>query len=244
MNRQVPDIDFMYSWQRPSDLRRLAVRTQLRMSNEAFLSKGGSREQKIQESLVGATFLCVFQRLVSPVLVRMAEINEEALDMEATGLDGTRYPFEITTAYPPDYRIRERYKNGKQPEIFRSAFTGEPKPAEWIASAIINKTVKNKTVKIRGKGIRRHLIVYDNVAGGTTDLWRLPSLLEDAAVEWDSIWLITGIPDIGWVALVSGLVRLKASMPYEETSPILHPIFWSYRIDRAGLRVFEQPNRG
>ncbi len=239
MNRQVHDIDFMYSRQRLSDLRRLAVRTQLRMSNEAFLSKGGSREQKIQEALVGATFLCVFQRIVSPVMGRMAKINEEALDMEATGLEGTSYPFEITTAYPPDYRILERYKNGKQPEIPRSAFTGEPKPAEWIASAIINKTVK-----IRGKGMRRHLIVYDNIAGGTTDLWRLPSLLEDAAVEWDSIWLITGVPDIGWVALVSGIVRLKSSMPHEKASPILHPLFWSYRIDRAGLRIFEQPNRG
>jgi hypothetical protein len=88
-------------------------------------------------------------------------------------------------------------------------------------------------------------MVYDNIAGGTTDLLRLPSLLEDTALEWDSIWLITGVPDIGWVALVSGLVRLKSSMPpHEMVSPILHPVFRSYRIDRSGLRVFEQPNRG
>ena len=154
MKKSFHDISAMYCWQDPLALRQLAVRAQSEMSNEAFLSKGGSREQKIQEALVGSTFLSVFCRVVSPVLGRMAKINEEALDMEALGNDGAISLFEITAAYAPDYRIRQEYKGGNRPEIPQSAFTGKPIPAGWIASPILNKTEK-----IRGKGIRRHLLV-------------------------------------------------------------------------------------
>src|SRR5256885_2115356 len=99
-----------------------AIRNDVR----GILSKGGSREQKIQEAIVGATFLSIFQRLVSPVMGRMARINEEALDIEARTVDGVIYQFEITTAYPPGYRIREAYRNGSKREIPWSAFPGEP----------------------------------------------------------------------------------------------------------------------
>lgn len=225
----------MYFWQPPLALRQLAVRAQSEMSNEAFLSKGGSREQKIQEALVGSTFLSVFGRVVSPVLGRMAKINEEALDMEAIGVDGAISPFEITTAYVPGYRIRQEYKDENRPEIPQSAFIGEPIPAKWVASPILNKTEK-----IRGKGIRRHLLVYNNIYGGTTDLRRLPQLLGNAQNDWDSIWLIAGVPDIGWVALVANSVDLNISMFDEKGCRNVMPTFWSYWIDRSGLRIFGQ----
>ncbi|MEP6891727.1 MAG: hypothetical protein ABI955_13625 [Nitrospirota bacterium] len=114
---------------------------------------------------MGATFLSIFRRIVSPVMGRMARINEEASDIEARTADGIIYQLEITTAYPPGYRIREAYRNGSKPEIPQSAFTGEPILAERIAFSIINKTEK-----IRRKGIRGHLVVYNNISVGTTDL--------------------------------------------------------------------------
>ena len=231
------NIDAMYLWQRPSALRRLAVKVQSEMTCEAFLSRGGSREQKIQEALVGGTFLSIFQRIASPVMARMARINEEALDVEARTADGVIYQLEITAAYPPSYKIREAYRNGSKPEIPWSAFTGEPIPAEQIASSI-----SNKTEKIRGKGIRRHLVVYNDISGGTTDLWRLPQLLGHVQKEWDSIWLIAGVPDIGWVALVSDSVGFKRTMLGKKKASSGMPNFWGYRIDRSGVKVFRQTN--
>jgi len=237
MHRSFSDIDAMYLWQHPSALLRLAVKAQSEMTDEAFLSRGGSREQKIQEALVGATFLSIFQRIVSPVMGRMARINEEALDIEALTANGTICQLEITTAYPPDYRIREAYRNGAKPEIPWSAFTGEPILAEWIASSI-----SNKTEKIRGKGIRRHLVVYNSINGGTTDLWRLPQLLGDVEKEWDSIWLIAGVSDLGWVALVSDSKNFKHTMLGKKRAPSGMPTFWGYSVGRSGVRIFRQTN--
>ncbi|MBY0249543.1 MAG: hypothetical protein K2Q17_17975 [Nitrospiraceae bacterium] len=228
MKKSLHDISAMHSWQHPLALRRLAIEAQLEMSDEAFLSRGGSREQKIQEALVGSTFLLVFRRIVWPVLGRMAKINEEALDMEAIGGNGTISSFEITAAYVPGYRIRQAYKDGNRPEIPQSAFTGNPISAEWVASSILNKTEK-----IRGKGMRRHLLVYNNISGGTTDFHRLPSLLGNAKDEWDSIWVIAGIPDSGYVALVANSIGLKSDLR-------IPPTFWGYSIDRSGVRIFGQ----
>ena len=239
MKKSFHDISTMYCWQDPLALRQLAVKARSEMPAEAFLSIGGSSEQKIQEALVGSTFLSVFGRLVSPVLGRMAKINEEALDMEVIGSDGTISSFEITAAYAPGYRIRQEYKGGNRPEIPQSAFTGKPISAEWIASPILNKTEK-----IRGKGIRRHLLVYNNIYGGTTDLWRLPQLLGNAQNDWDSIWLIAGVPDFGWLALVANSVGLNVSMFDEEGCRNVMPTFWSYWIDRSGLRIFGQSSIG
>jgi hypothetical protein len=73
--------------------------------------------KKFKKHFSGLPFYVFFDRLLFLSWGRMARINEEALDLEAMGTDGIIHPFEITTAYPPDYRIRERYKNGKQPEI-------------------------------------------------------------------------------------------------------------------------------
>lgn len=79
MHRSFSDIDEMYLWQHPSALIRSAVKAQSEMACEAFLSRGRSLAQKIPEALVRATFLSIFQRNVSPVMGRMARINEEAL---------------------------------------------------------------------------------------------------------------------------------------------------------------------
>lgn len=197
IHRSFSDIDAMYEWQHPSALLRLAVKAQSEMTCEAFLSKGGSVEQKIQEALVGATFLSIFQRLVSPVMGRMARINEEALDIEARTANGAICQVEITTAYPPGYRIREAYRNGSKPEIPQPAYAGEPIPAEWVAPTILSKTAK-----VEKKRLNRHLLVYQNIFGGAPDLRRLCELVSGVESIWASVWIISGVPDWGGVALL------------------------------------------
>ena len=100
--------------------------------------------------------------------------------------------------------------------------------------------MSNKTEKIRGKGIRRHLLVYNNIYGGTSDLRRLPQLLGNVQDDWDSIWLIAGVPGFGWLALVANSVGLNVSMFDDEGCRNVMPTFWSYWIDRSGLRIFGQ----
>ena len=197
INHSFSDIDAMYSWQHPSALRRLAVKAQSEMTCEAFLSRGGNREQKIQEALVGATFLSIFQQIVSPVKGRMARINEEALDIEALAADGIIYQFEITTAYPLGYRIREAYRNGSKPEIPQSAFAGEPISAEWVATTILRKTAK-----VEKKRLNRHLLVYQNMFGGVPDLRQLRKLISGVESIWASVWLISGVPEWGGIAIL------------------------------------------
>ena len=221
-------------WQRPRELRDLAVKAQANISAEAFLSRGGDFEQKIQEVLVGTSFAMLFHKIVFPVRVRMAQIHEEATDIELRSGDGVTYPFEITTVYPPGYKIRLEYRDGRRPVISKRAFSGEPIPAEWIADAIVNKTNK-----VRGKGLRRHLLVYNNISGGTTNLWRLPQLLCGAEGIWDSIWIIAGIPYCGWISLVSNEAGLKVSERSEGFISGGLPTFWGYWIDRWGLKIFD-----
>ncbi len=197
MHHGFSDIDAMYLWQHPSRLLRWAVKAESEMTCEAFLSRGGSLEQKIQEALVGATFLSIFRRLVSPVMGRMARINEEALDIEARTANGAIYQFEITTAYPPGYRIREAYRNGSKPEIPQSAFAGEPISDEWVAATILRKTAK-----VENKRLNRHLLVYQNILGGAPDLRRLCELVSGVESIWASVWIISGVPEWGGVALL------------------------------------------
>jgi hypothetical protein len=198
MRRRFSDIEAMYLWQHPLALRRLAMKTQSEMTCEEFLSRGGSREQKIQEALVGATFLSIFHQIVLPVMGRMARINEEALDIEARTADGIIYQFEITTVYPPGYKIREAYRNGSKPEIPQSAFTGDPVSAGHVATTILKKTAK-----VKKKRLNRHLLVYQDISGGAPDLTLLRKLVSGVESVWASVWIISGVPDWGGVVLLS-----------------------------------------
>ncbi|MDE3226631.1 MAG: hypothetical protein KGO52_02120 [Nitrospirota bacterium] len=228
------DINLFYLLQRPWELRRLAVAVQKGMSDEAFISRGGDFEQKVQEALIGSTFSWGGHHIISPASVRMARIHHEALDMEIHSDNGEMHSFEITTLHPADLKIRLAYRDGKRPEIPSRAFSGEPIPAELIASAI-----DKKTNKIQGKGLCRHLLVYNNVYGGTTDLRRLPRLLNGAERTWDSIWVIAGIPYFGWIALVSNSAGLKAPALEKQLVAKGTPAFWGYWIDPSGFKLFE-----
>lgn len=119
--------------QTPRDLWHLANQIASPMSNENFLSRGKDFEQKLQEALVASTFALVFQEHISPVQIRMAKVHEKLLDFELISQDNTAFQFEITTAYPPDYKIREEYKNGRSP-LFLCKHSLEP---PWIQNGLL-----------------------------------------------------------------------------------------------------------
>ncbi|MDH3504776.1 MAG: hypothetical protein OEZ41_04485 [Nitrospirota bacterium] len=165
------------------------------MSNEDLLSRGKDFEQKLQEALVASTFALVFQEHISPVQIRMAKVHEKLRDFELISQDNTSFQFEITTAYPPDYKIREEYKNGRRPSFPMQALSGTPMDPEWIAPVICKKTEKARRID----GFNGHLLVYVNIQGGGPSgpgLEKLKDLISDSESIWRSIWLIRGIPDL------------------------------------------------
>lgn len=177
------------------------------MSNEDLLSRGKDFEQKLQEALVASTFGLVFQKHISPVHIRMAKVHEKLLDFELISQNDTAFQFEITTAYPPDYKIREEYKNGRRPSFPMQALSGTPMNPEWIAPVICKKTEKARKIN----DFNRHLLVYVNIHGGGPvglGVEELKDLILDAESIWQSIWLIRGIPDLastGTVLLCNSL---------------------------------------
>lgn len=181
--------------QAPRDLWRLAKQAASPMSNEDLLSRGKDFEQKLQEALVASTFALVFQEHLSPVQIRMAKVHEKLHDFELITQDNTGFQFEITTAYPPGYKIREEYKNGRRPSFPMQALSGNPMDPEWIAPVICKKTEKARRID----GFNGHLLVYVNIQGGGPSgpgLEKLKNLISDSESIWQSIWLIRGIPDL------------------------------------------------
>lgn len=181
--------------QSPWDLWRLANQIASSMSNEGLLSRGKDFEQKLQETLVASAFALVFQQHIAPVQIRMAKVHEKLRDFELISQDNTGFQFEITTAYPPDYKIREEYKNAKRPPFPMQALSGTPMDPEWIAPVICKKTEKARKID----GFKGHLLVYVNIQGGGPSgpgLEKLKDLISDSESVWRSIWLIRGIPDL------------------------------------------------
>ena len=181
--------------QTPWDLWRLANQIASSMSDEDLLSRGQDFVQKLQEALVASTFALVFQEHISPVQIRMAKVHEKLLDFELISQENSAFPFELTTAYPPDYKIREEYKNGRRPSFPMHAMTGTPMNPEWIAPVICKKTEKARRID----GFNGHLLVYVNIHGGGPvgrGLEELMDLISDSETIWQSIWLIRGIPDL------------------------------------------------
>jgi hypothetical protein len=189
----LPDVSEFYHWQSPRELWSLAMQTQASMSNEAFLSRGRDFEQKLQETLVASTFALGFIEPVAPVEIRMARVHEEMLDFELKSASGTSYEFEIVTAYPTGYKIREEYRDEKRPKLLDDWMEGISADPEFVAQRI-----RSKTEKAMRKRFNRHLLVYQNIPGrGATDIQQLVRLVSGAESVWQSIWLIMGIPDIG-----------------------------------------------
>jgi hypothetical protein len=190
-----PDLGVFYRWQKPRALWGLATGIASALSDEQFLSRGRHYEQKLQEALVDSTWCLCFSKLVSPVLIRMAD--SQLLDFEIRLASGEIWQLEVTTAHPFGYKIREEYRHGKKPSMQPRAFSGDPVSPTWLTSVI-----GNKTKKVIGKYTNRHLVVYQNISGGATDLGQVRKLVPNIEASWRSVWIITGIPSCGGIVLI------------------------------------------
>jgi len=185
----------LYCPQPPQVLLECAETLQSDMSDEQFLSKGRDFEQKVQEAFPAAVFSCIFDTTVCPVRIRMA--HQQVLDFELISNSNEVYKFEVVTAYEPGRKIRLEYRDSKKPAFPPRGLSGVPVPAEWVATTILNKTAK-----VEKKRLNRHLLVYQNISGGAADLKRLRKLVSGVESIWASVWIISGVPDWGGVALL------------------------------------------
>ena len=197
------DVTKLFRWQHPFELHRTAAYAQSMLSNEDFLSLGGEYEQKIQEARVGSIFSCGLSRALGPLQVRMAPYCERMLDMELETSFGELCQFEITTAFLPDYKIRLAYRNGKCLEISHRVFSGESVDPQWLAGPIGRKTKKMLRMCSSGEQMERHLLVYQSFSGGAADLKKVMALCGYLDSVWESVWIISGVPHWGGIALLS-----------------------------------------
>lgn len=193
----LPDISEFFQWQEPRALLSAATSIANRISHDDLMNRAGEFYQKTKEALVASTFAACFDLGVEPVLVKMA--HERLLDFGLSGADGQKYECEIVMSLEPDRKPGLEYRNGKQPVTPQRAFSGEPVPADWIAKGIRKKTDVAKKTGI----YHRHLLVYQNISGGMPHLQQLKALVRDAESVWASMWLISGVPCWGGIALLS-----------------------------------------
>lgn len=193
----LPDISEFSQWQNPRALLNTATSIADRISDADLMNRAGEFYQKTKEALVASTFAAGFTLGVKPVLVKMA--HERLLDFELSVSDGQKYEYEIVMALEPGRKPGWEYQDGNRPVSGWRAFSGQPVPPQWIAPSIWKKMEKAKRYGI----YHRHLLVYQNIQGGAPDLRSLKALVGDANPIWASVWLITGVPDWGGVALLS-----------------------------------------
>ena len=116
--------------------------------------------------------------------------------------DARTIPFEIVTAYELGYKIRQGYRNGRSPMVSEKAFSGLPVDSARVAAEIAKKTAKAKKAKTVDGHFHGHLLVYQNIAGGAVELRQLKALCAEAESVWASVWLISGVPSWGGIALL------------------------------------------
>ncbi len=193
----LPDTSRLFQLQQPRDL--LATVTSIAddVSDEDLMNRAGEFYQKTKEALVASTFAAIFAHTVKPTLVKM--VHERMLDFKLSDFDGQTYDYEIVMALEPRRKPGLEYRDGRKPIPPLRAFSGKPVPAEWIVKVIQKKTELAKKNNFH----HRHLLVYQNIPGGTPDLRQLKALVGDANSVWASVWLISGVPDWGGVALLS-----------------------------------------
>lgn len=196
---KLPDIAEFFQWQKPRVLLSTATSVADRISDDDLMNRAGEFYQKTKEALVASTFATWFDLAIDPVLVKLALANERILDFELSDFNDQKYEYEIVMSLEPDRKPGLEYRNGKQPVVPQRAFSGEPVHADWIA-----KDIRRKTDLAKKTGIHhRHLLVYQNISGGATDLRQLKALVGDAESAWASMWLISGVPVWGGIALLS-----------------------------------------
>jgi hypothetical protein len=185
------------------------------MTVDALLSRGDliddSRSHKFREVLSASTFATGFCHLVRPVQVRMKD--EELLDFELQADDKHNYEFELVTAYEDGRKPGDEHRNLSDDslEVIKKPSV-EPIDLRPIVQQVIKKTKKLIDLKAKDLNVRRHLLVYCSIVGGRIDEKSLYEEVAKDGLSWESIWLIRGVPDLSFMALLCNSFGFKCPM--------------------------------
>lgn len=196
----LPDTSRLFQLQQPRDLLATVTSIADEVTDEDLMNRAGEFYQKTKEALIAATFATIFDYAVMPILVKM--VHEKIQDFELSDFsdfNGQKYEYEIVMALEPGRKPGLEYRDGRKPIPSLPALSGKSVSAEWIVKVIQKKT----ELAQKNKFDHRHLLVYQNIQGRAPDLRQLKALVGDANSVWASVWLISGVPDWGGVALLS-----------------------------------------
>lgn len=187
------------------------------MTIDALLPRGeliggaDLRLHKFREVLSASTFATGFCHLVRPVQVRMKD--EKLLDFELQADDKHNYEFELVTAYEDGRKPGDEHRNLSDDslEVIKK-LSVEPIDRRPIVQQVIKKTKKLIDLKAKDLNVRRHLLVYCSIIGGGIDEKKLYEEVATYGLSWESIWLIRGVPETSFMALLCNSFGFKCPM--------------------------------
>ena len=163
----------------------------------------GVDQHKFREAIPASTFAVWFSGSIDPIQVRMRD--ERALDFELRTNDNHSYGFELVTAYEDGRKpgAEHRRLSDDSLEVIKKVSITP------VDLGSIVKCIGHKTQDIRSLCVRRHLLVYCSIVGGGIDVEQLRREVTTHGPSWESIWLIRGVPDTSFVALLCNECAFK-----------------------------------
>jgi hypothetical protein len=195
-----------FSWCNPLTMWDRAMTIDALLSRGDLIGGADPRLHKFREVLPVSTFATGFCHLVHPVQVRMKD--EESLDFELQADDKHNYEFELVTAYEDRRKPGAEHRNLSDDslEVIKK-HSVEPIDLRPIVQRVIEKT--QDVIRLK---VRRHLLVYCSIVGGGIDEKKLYEEVATHGLSWESIWLIRGVPDTSFMALLCNSFGFKCSM--------------------------------
>ena len=195
-----------FSWYNPLTMWDRAMTIDALLSRGDLIGGADRRLHKFREVLSASTFATGFCQLIHPVQVRMKD--EKLLDFELQADEKHSYEFELVTAYEVRRRAGDEHRN-----LSDDSLEVIKKPSvEAIDRRPIVQQVIEKTKKIKDLNVRRHLLVYCSIVGGGIDAQKLCKEVASYGPSWESIWLIRGVPDTSFMALLCNSFGFKCPM--------------------------------
>lgn len=200
-----------FSWYNPLTMWDRAMTIDALLSRGDLIGGADLRLHKFREVLPVSTFATGFCQLIHPVQVRMKD--EKSLDFELQADDKHNYEFELVTAYEDRRKPGDEHRNLSDDslEVIKKPSV-EPLDLRPIAQQVIKKTKKLIALKAKDLKVRRHLLVYCSIVGGGIDEKKLYEEVATYGLSWESIWLIRGVPDTSFMALLCNSFGFKCPM--------------------------------
>jgi len=196
----------LFSWCNPLTMWERAMTIDALLSRGDLIGGADPRLHKFREVLPVSTFATGFCQLIHPAQVRMKD--EKSLDFELQADDKHNYEFELVTAYEDGRKPGAEHRNLSDDslEVIKKP-SAEPIDLRPIVQQVIKKTKRDIDLNVR-----RHLLVYCSIVGGGIDEKNLYEEVATYGLSWESIWLIRGVPDTSFMALLCNSFGFKCPM--------------------------------